>query len=171
MTSPSQREQAIRNFVEQAWNQGNVSACDAVYSSRAAIHNPSFPVDGVEGLKRLIREQRDAQPDLHVDVENVVVGNEPDSTDGDYTVLRYTLSGTAQSAFQGLPATGKSYVMTGITMDRWEDDKIVEEYVTFDLVGALQQLEILSGITPAKGLDHTQTQTQQQRLRERSSGN
>lgn len=37
-----------------------------------------------------------------------------------------------------MPATGKSCVITGTNIDRWEGDRIVEGWIVYDLLGALQ---------------------------------
>ncbi|NUR30137.1 MAG: hypothetical protein HOV83_30510 [Catenulispora sp.] len=33
--------------------------------------------------------------------------------------------------------------MTGLTMDKWEGDRIVEEWVNYDLLGALTQVGVI----------------------------
>ena len=63
---------------------------------------------------------------------------------GDLTASCFTMRGTAQKEFRGLPATGKSYAMSGISVHKWQNDRIVEQWTNYDLLGALQQL----GITP-----------------------
>lgn len=151
-------ESIIRDLAEQVYNLGNVAACDGVYHPNATIHNPNFPVDGVRGLKEQARELRQAYPDLNFDVENVVVATQPDSTDGNYTCTRYTLNGTAQGQFQSLPATGRSFAITGMTMSHWEDDRIAEEWVNLDLTGLLQQTGVLGDALAPGAHQHLATQ-------------
>ncbi|MPY81033.1 MAG: hypothetical protein GEV04_21900 [Actinophytocola sp.] len=79
---------------------------------------------------------RHAQPDLHIDVHEVLC-------DGDLTAARWTMGGTATHEFKGPPATGKSYVMSGMSIAKWENDKIVEEWTVYNLLGALQQVGII----------------------------
>src|SRR6266540_1392970 len=55
----------------------------------------------------------------------------------------WTMGGTSRGEFRGLPATGKTYVMTGMTIDKWEGERIVEEWTNYDLLGGLQQLGII----------------------------
>lgn len=130
------REKLIRRYTDELWNKGRVDVLDDIYDARASIHDPSFPLDGVKGLKDQVRQLRAAQPDLHIDVHEVVVA-------GDLTASRFTMSGTAKREFRGLPATGRSYSMTGMNLDKWRDDRIVEQWTTYDLLGALQQLGII----------------------------
>ncbi|WP_245959721.1 ester cyclase [Prauserella flavalba] len=136
MMTPEERRETLRRVVDDLWNRGNLDACDELFAEHCSFHDPSFPVDGVEGMKRQVADLRQAQPDLHMDVQDVLV-------DGDLTCARWTMGATARNEFRGLPATGKSYVMTGMTIDKWEGDRIVEEWVNYDLFGALQQAGII----------------------------
>src|SRR5436309_183311 len=120
MTSDERRDR-IRRFTDEAWNNGRLEACDELYASNCSFHDPSFPVQGVSGLKDQIRELRHAQPDLHMDIQGVYV-------DGDVTVARWTMGGTARNEFRELPATGKTYVMTGMSCQKWDGDRVVEEW-------------------------------------------
>lgn len=131
-----ERRTVLRRFTDEAWNNGRIEACDALYAAHCSFHDPSFPVEGVAGLKQQIEQLRHAQPDLHMEVHDILV-------DGDLTVARWTIAGTARNEFRGLPPTGKTYVMTGMTCDKWDADRIVEEWVNYDLLGALQQLGII----------------------------
>lgn len=126
----------VRKLTDELWNKGNLEICDDVYTSNCSFHDPSFPIDGIAGMKQQVAELRAAQPDLHMDVQEVLM-------DGDLTCARWTCGGTARNEFRGIPPTGKSYVMTGLIMDKWEGDRIVEEWVNYDLLGALTQLGVI----------------------------
>jgi len=134
--TPEERKDLIRRLFDDVWNKGNLDICDEVYAANCSFHDPSFPVQGVAEFKQRTRELREAQPDVHVDVHDVLV-------DGDLSASRWTMGGTARGEFRGLPATGKSYVMTGTTVGKWEGDRIVEVWANYDMLGALQQLGII----------------------------
>jgi steroid delta-isomerase-like uncharacterized protein len=134
--APEERKDLIRRSLDELWNKGNLDVCEDVFAAHCSFHDPSFPIEGVAGIKDQVRLLRQAQPDLHMDVQDVLV-------DGDLTATRWTMGGTARGEFRGLPATGKTYVMTGTTTDKWESDRIVESWVNYDLLGALQQLGII----------------------------
>jgi hypothetical protein len=54
---------------------------------------------------------------------------------------RYTVSGTHQGEFFGIPGSGKRIEMTGINIDRFDESgKLVEEWPEYDLLGAMQQM-------------------------------
>lgn len=131
-----ERADLFRRTMDAVWHRGEVDACDELYAEHCMFHDPTFPTDGVAGFKAFVRELRAAQPDLHMDIHDVV-------TNEDMLAYRYTFAGTASSEFRGLPATGKSYVMNGMGMCKWEGDRIVEEWVVYDMLGALQQAGVI----------------------------
>jgi predicted ester cyclase len=55
-------------------------------------------------------------------------------------VTRYTASGTHQGEFFGVAPTDNSIEMTGITIDRFEEGRLVEEWPEYDLLGAMRQV-------------------------------
>jgi hypothetical protein len=67
----------------------------------------------------------------------------------DKVMARQTLSGTHTGGFQGLPATGKSAIVTGIFNFRLAGGKIVEQWVVLDQESRLRQLGIIP--TPRQG--------------------
>jgi predicted ester cyclase len=61
-------------------------------------------------------------------------------TEGDKVVTRYSMGGTHTGEFLGLPASGVDAQLTGIAVDRVENDMIVEHWVELDLNGFIQKL-------------------------------
>jgi steroid delta-isomerase-like uncharacterized protein len=141
--TPDERKGLVRRATDELWNKGNLAVCDDVFAANCSFHDPSFPIDGVKGMKEHVRQLRLANPDLHLDVHDILA-------DGDLTAARWTAGGTSRAEFRGLPATGKTYVMTGMTIDKWEGDRIVEEWTSYDLLGTLQQLGIVPEIARQK---------------------
>jgi predicted ester cyclase len=75
-----------------------------------------------------------AFPDAHITNEDVIA-------EGDKVVRRYTTRGTHQGETEMFgPPTGRQIEQKGITIHRFEDGKIVEEWEIFDTLSMLQQL-------------------------------
>ncbi len=129
--------------MDELWNNGNLDICEETFAPNCSFHDPSFPIDGVNGMKEQVRQLRAATPDLHVDVHDVLA-------DGDLTCARWTMGGTSRGEFRNLPATGKTFVITGMTFDKWEGNRIVEEWTNYDLLGGLQQLGIAPELAQAQ---------------------
>ncbi|WP_211489967.1 ester cyclase [Georgenia thermotolerans] len=136
MMTTDERTAMLRRCLDELWNKGNVDACDELYAEHCMFHDPTFPMEGVAGMKSFVQELRAAQPDFHMDVHDVVCGE-------DMTATRYTCAATARNEFRGLAGTGKTYVMNGMDMSKWEGDRIVEQWSVYDMLGTLQQIGLL----------------------------
>lgn len=138
---PDERKGVVRRFTDELWNKGNLDVLDEAFAAHCSFHDPTFPSDRITGMKEKVRELRQAVPDLHLDVHDVLA-------DGDLTAARWTMGGTSRGEFRGLPATGRTYVMSGMTIDKWDGDRVVEEWTNYDMLGGLQQLGIIPEMAP-----------------------
>ena len=132
---------AVRRFFEEVWNQGQLDALDELLSADYVDNEPQNPnagTPGAEGMKRTISMYRDAFPDLRFTIDDLLA-------DGDKAVCRWTATGTHEGDLAGMPATGKTSTVSGISIDRFEGGKIVEGWTNWDTLGMLQNL----GAVPA----------------------
>jgi predicted ester cyclase len=60
-------------------------------------------------------------------------------------VTRWTARGTHQGDLLGITATGKQATVTGITIDRFAEGRVIESRTNWNTLGLLQQL----GVVPA----------------------
>ncbi len=125
-----------RSLVEAIWNDRNLDVIEDLYSENYVGHDPQSPVQGIAELRAWIENTLDVVPDFHINVHDMV-------TTGDISAARWTASGTQRKEWRGIPATNKAFVMTGITMSKWDGGKIVESWVNADNLGMLQQLGIV----------------------------
>jgi steroid delta-isomerase-like uncharacterized protein len=133
-----QNKRLVRRDIEEVWNRANYGLVDELVASDYAGHQPRSEANGREGYRRFFATLRAAFPDLRFTIEDEIA-------EGDRVVTRWTARGTHEGAFQGIPPTGKPGVVTGITIKRLADGKIVEGWTTVDELGMLQQL----GVIPA----------------------
>ena len=89
-----------------------------------------------EGFKAYVSAFRVAFPDLHATVEDQIA-------EEGKAAMRFTARGTHKGEFQGIPPTGKQVTLSGIDIQRIVDGKIVENWVSLDALGLLQQLGVL----------------------------
>jgi len=132
-----------RRLVEEAFNAGRLEVVDELVASDFVEHDPSLTeeVRGPAGVKELIGGYRAAFPDIRITIEDQIA-------DGDYVVSRWSGTGTHQGELMGMPATGKQATVTGITIDRIVDGRIVESWDNWDTLGMMQQL----GAIPAPAM-------------------
>ena len=104
-----------------------------VYAEDIVVHEPDEDVRGVEGLKQFVTMIRSAIPDLRITLEE-------DIAEGDKVVSRWRAQGTHQGELMGIAPTGNRVMITGITIHRIEEGKIVEEWENWDALGLMQQI-------------------------------
>jgi steroid delta-isomerase-like uncharacterized protein len=63
--------------------------------------------------------------------------------EGDTTTCRWTMSGTHEGEFNGIPATGKAIRFDGIEINRYREGKIVQHFAQFDMLALLGQIGAL----------------------------
>jgi steroid delta-isomerase-like uncharacterized protein len=129
----------VRREFEEIFNQGgNFDAAEEIYAPDYVGHEPAFGnSNGVEGAKQFAAEFRQAFPDIHTTIEDMVA-------EGDRIVTRFNSRGTHQGEIEDLgPPTGKQFEVTGITIERFSDGKIVEDWTNFDALGLLRQLGLV----------------------------
>ncbi len=90
----------IREFFEQVWNRGNEEAIDRFIAENAGGNDPDFGM-GREGFKQQWRKWRDAFPDLHFEIEELIA-------ERDMVAGRLTMSGTHECPLMGTPPIGRS---------------------------------------------------------------
>ena len=101
------------------------------YAAHATLPPGISP--GRAGVKQMMPAFWTAFPDEHTVADDVIA-------EGDKVVCRWTMRGTHQGAFMGIPPTEKQVSWTGIGIYRIEDDKIAEAWGITDDLGLLQQL-------------------------------
>ena len=113
---------ARRVFLE-IFNQGKYDVANEIYA-------PDFVNHGLTRDANLAEDQaavhgwRDAAPDLVMTVVNEIA-------EGDYVTVLWTGTGTNTGSGNGYAASGKRMTMRGITIWRFVDGKIQEEWSEF----------------------------------------
>jgi len=138
---PAEDNKAIaRRFIEEVWNQGNVSVVDELMDPNFVHHDPASPhVSSREDYKQWIAETRTSFPDCHITIEDLI-------EEGDRVVTRWTIRGTHKGAIispMHIPATGKQIAMAGMTITRAFGAKAVEDWHSSDALGLMQQLGMI----------------------------
>jgi len=133
-------KQLVRDFIQELFTAGDLSAVDRHLSADFVWHDPPFPgvPEGPEGFRATAAIMRAASPDWHSDVERMVA-------EDDVVVEVFTASGTHRGELMGVKATGNTLTLPGINMFRVRGDKIVERWGCLDLAGLLRQLGLIPG--------------------------
>jgi len=134
-TEQEKNKAVARSFFEEVLDQGKLD-------KYAESHAADFVVHGRDRDGTLAEDMagakgwRHAFPDMHVKVNQMVA-------EGDLVAVYWTGSGTNTQEGMGFPGTGKKITASGMTLFRFKDGKISEEWGVLDLLSALRQAGVL----------------------------
>ncbi len=130
----------VRRGWEEIVNQKNLDALEEFYAPDFVWHEPDREVRGYEQGRQYASTFFEAFPDVGISVEDVLA-------EDDKVVSRWTARGTHEGETEDFgPPTGRQIELEGITIHRFEGDKIVEEWERWDNLSLLQQL----GLAPER---------------------
>ena len=126
-----------RRWYEEVWNKGRSEAIDEMFAADVITHGladeSGAPVQGVAGFKEFHRKFKEAFPDMTITVEDTIA-------EGDKVVARCTVRGCHSADSLGLVASNKPIEITGISITRIQDGKIVEGWNEFDFMSLFRQI-------------------------------
>jgi predicted ester cyclase len=140
---PEEALRAIgRRFRVELWNTGDLAIATELLAPDCLIH-ARIPLAtdfarGPESLRQLVHFYHLAFSEIHVVAEQVVV-------EGDTVVVRWTARGRHTGDLLGLPPTFRETETTGIDILRVADGRIVEGWVSWDVLNLLEQLLLPAG--------------------------
>jgi steroid delta-isomerase-like uncharacterized protein len=134
-TPAAQNKKLVQRYFEEAWNQGRLSLLDTLLDKHYINHTPSTPnpPPGPDGLKPIVAAIRRAFPDLHYDIQDLVVNDS-------MAVARVIMTGTQLDSLFDLPATGKKISVNQINMEKIRNGKIIEHWRVTDELSLMKQL-------------------------------
>ncbi len=139
--STEENKAIVRRYYEEVWNQGNLAAVDELYTPTFILNGQTIDCDQ---QKQIIAGTRAAIPNSTLTCEDMIA-------EGDKVASRWMARGTHQgewlTSIGNIPPTGKQVTVTGISIHRIEDGRIVEDWFNLDELGLFQQL----GAMPASG--------------------
>ncbi len=129
----------VRRLIEEVYNTGDFNALDELVSEDFIGHDPAAPepIRGRAGLRAWVEMLRSAFPNLNVQIEDQIA-------EGDTVAARWTARGRHEGEMLGIPATGRDTAVTGMSIDRIADGRLVENRLSWDVFGLMRQLGVLS---------------------------
>lgn len=96
-------------------------------------HAPQGDLDRF-GFKHGIEELASAFPDIQYEIDEI-------TTEGEDVVIRWTLHGTQRNEYHGIPPTNHEVTLSGMTVERFKGNKIVESWEHYDPLSIEAQLK------------------------------
>ena len=138
MSAETNKALVRREFEEMFSQGGDLDTAGEFYAPDYMLHEPTNgEVRGLVAAREFAATYREAFPDLQTAIEDQVA-------EGDKGVSRFSGRGTHLGETEDFgPATGNRIEITDITIDRFADGKIVEEWTNYDALSLLQQIELI----------------------------
>lgn len=126
-----------RRIYDEVFSDGRYEVLDQILSPSFVNHDSAMPMNGAgpAAMRMVVETIRMGFPDLRMMVEDQVA-------ERDRVMTRWMARGTHRGSFMGKPPTNRSASIGGVTVDRFENGKIVESWVNWDSAGLMQQLGI-----------------------------
>jgi steroid delta-isomerase-like uncharacterized protein len=139
-TAPSDLEANKAAYIREAeelWNEGNLDVLDDIFSADFVNYDPSWPgVTDRESFREWGADWLSTAPDVEIVIEDIV-------GQGDMVAGRWISRWTDVAGVAGSQPTGKQIEVTGMDICRIANGKIVERWWAKDVLGAMQQLDIV----------------------------
>ena len=135
----------VRRLFEEVWNKGNLSVADELFTPNCEHHDASSPDfgRGPESEKKRAALYRTAFPDLQLTIEDIIA-------EGQTVVARWSCRGTHKGDLSGIAPTGKQVTISGVSIARFTNGKMVEGWVNWDALGLMQQLGVVPELARTK---------------------
>lgn len=122
-----------RMALEEVCARGDLERARELYAHDCVDHVNALEFHGQEGIARSVALYRAIFPDLRIEVVDQI-------SEGDRVTSRWVLSGTHR---------GRRVTLPGITISRFEQDRIAEDWTTSDNLALLRQIGLLRGFALA----------------------
>ena len=122
-----------RRWFEEVWNKGRREAIPEMLAADGVLHEGDADSVGPEGFYPFFDRLNATLSEIHVTVHDNIA-------EGDRLCVRWTATGKHTGNGLGIPATGKTVHMTGMSIIRVAGDKFVEAWQNWDMLGLIEQI-------------------------------
>jgi len=123
--------QYLARLFEEGFNNEETWRIEQLVAEHFMDHGPY--VGGADFRQRL-QTVRGVLPDAVLHVDEVI-------RQGDFIATRWTVTGTHRGKTLGVEPTGKTVTLSGMSVERLKDGKVIEHWEFPDLKGFAEQIE------------------------------
>ncbi len=129
-----QNKELVKGFLEEL-NKGNVEIWKELCAPEFAFYYPSETTEplSLEQTYESFKMAFKGFPDINWNTHELIAK-------GDKVIARFTVTGTHEGEYQGIPATGNKINISVIAIFQFKDGKCIETREEEDALGFMQQL-------------------------------
>jgi predicted SnoaL-like aldol condensation-catalyzing enzyme len=124
-------KQAVQQVFEKVWNQGDTSAADQIFAESYVAHIADIPspINSADEFKQFVALFRALSPGICFTIEDQVA-------EGDKVATRWSV----RLQTSGSPAADEGTLVTGMSMHKMTNGKLVESWDNWDSMTAFQSM-------------------------------
>ena len=139
---PGDVEGILRRMFDELINAGRLELADELFAEDFVDHGPMGDMAGRGAFTQMVAQWRDAVPDVHCEVDTVIV-------DGDLCAWLVRTTGTHTGSGLGFPATGRRFQTVSANIGRFRDGRAVEHWAEQGMFPMLAQIGVIPMPAPA----------------------
>ena len=128
-----ENKRLVSRIYDEAISSGNYDVIDELVAPNYVSHGLPMSIKGPQEFRQTIETFRSAFPDLYMLVEEQIA-------EGDQVSNQGYITGTHRGEFLGVPASGQQIKVNVISIWRFENSKVVENWVQIDFMSLMQQI-------------------------------
>jgi steroid delta-isomerase-like uncharacterized protein len=123
-----------KRWFEEVWNKGRRDAIPEMLARDGVLHESGLDSVGPDGFYPLFDRIQTAMEGIQTTVHETIA-------EGDRLCVRWSFTAKHSGPGLGIPASGKTVHVTGITIMRIANGKAVEGWQNWDMLGMMQQIQ------------------------------
>jgi steroid delta-isomerase-like uncharacterized protein len=123
-----------RRWFEEVWNRGRREAIPEMLAPDGVIHDGPTDSTGPEGFYPFFDRMNGTFSEIHVTLEDTIA-------EGTGACIRWTCTMQHTGSGLGVPPTGKTIRITGISILHASGGKIIEAWQNWDMLGMMEQIQ------------------------------
>lgn len=135
----------VKKLFDEVYTKGNISSMDQFFSSDVKLHDPAIASfkGGLAALKERETMYKNAFPNKTLKIEQIL------ATEDNRVVVYWTAQGIQKGTLQDIPASGKSFRISGISIYTFQNNKITDINQNWDRLSLLEQIGAIEETTKA----------------------
>ena len=133
--APPDNTQIVLHFIEECWNAGRTERVAENLAADVRFHDAVFPnlSAGANNMRQHIEACRRGFPDIQFQIDETI-------SERNEVVIHWTARGTHQGDFLGMHPTNRKAIVTGTSIYRLKNGRIVEQWAHWNLMTMMEQL-------------------------------
>ena len=136
----SAEKELVRRYFHEVLDQGKVELVDELFHPRCVMHRPGGTVVGIESVRGVAARRKETFSKFETQIHDIFGS-------GDRLVVRLSHCGLGggvwRSRLGNYDVTGKTVSWNAIAIFRFDQQKIIEEWVTRDELAMILQFGLL----------------------------